>query len=384
MIQVQNKINCCGCTACASVCTHNAITMIPDELGFLYPKVNEDICVNCKLCVKVCQFHDNYDRYLNFDTPPKAFQLRIVPEIQLMMSQSGGAFFAIATHFISKGGVVYGAAFTKTWKVTHQRARDLKSLEALRMSKYVQSDLRGVLPMVKEDLKGGFKVLFSGTSCQIAGLKSYIPNKYHYNLFCIDIICHGVPSPKIWEDYIAYLQHSRKSKITKACFRDKRFGWHGAKESFLFENGKEEIRKTSNSLYFKGLSIRESCSNCHFTNLKRVGDISIGDQWGISKDSPYEDNKGLSVVFCNSEKGEQLLQRIEQTCIVEPCELYECMQPQLQRPIKMNPKHDQFVSEYISKGFLHVAKKYSDMGWRYKKDLFVKFIKDIIRPLLQK
>ena len=383
MIQLIEKLNCCGCTACASICAHNAITMFPDNLGFLYPKINMELCVNCGLCENVCQFHDKYERYNNYEIP-KSFQFRIVPDIELMKSQSGGAFFAIANKFISTGGVVYGAAFTDTWKVTHQRVSDIKSLEALRMSKYVQSDMRGVFSLVKEDLKNGLKILFSGTSCQVAGLKSYIPPRYHDNLFCIDIICHGVPSPKIWEDYIAYLQNSRKSKIVKACFRDKRFGWHGARESFLFENGKEEFRRTSNCLYFRGFSIRESCTQCHYTNLKRVGDISIGDQWGLSKDSLYEDEKGLSVVFCNSEKGENLFQQIGHVNIVESCKLSNCMQPQLQKPTEINPKHKKFVYDYTSKGFLYIAKRYGDMGWRYKKDLIVKSIKDIIRPLIKR
>ena len=163
MIQIKDKSNCCGCTACASICAYNAITMTPDSLGFLYPQVNAGLCVNCGLCDKICQFHDNYERYGNYDTP-HACQFRLKQDEQLKKSQSGGAFFAIADKFIAEGGVVYGAAFTKTWIVTHQKAADDQSLSALRMSKYVQSDMRGVFTQVKEDLKNGIKVLFSGTA----------------------------------------------------------------------------------------------------------------------------------------------------------------------------------------------------------------------------
>ncbi len=310
MISIDNKFNCCGCTACSSICSHGAITMVPDSLGFLYPKTNAELCMNCGLCDRVCQFHEKYERYDNYDTP-YAFQFRLLQEDQLKKSQSGGAFFAIADRFIASGGIVYGAAFTDTWRVTHQKAVDNQSLSGLRMSKYVQSDVRGIFSQIKKELKNGNSVLFSGTACQVAGLKSSVPKQLHEKLFCIDIICHGVPSPKIWEEYLAYLQDLRGSHIVRACFRDKRFGWHGARESFLYENGKEDFRKTNNYLYFSGLSMRESCSQCHFTNLKRVGDISVGDQWGLSKDSPYEDDKGLSLVLVNSEKGKQIFECIE-------------------------------------------------------------------------
>ena len=379
MVNIDNKYNCCGCTACSNICLHQAITMIPDSLGFLYPKVDEDKCINCGLCDNVCQFQDNYKRYDNFDIP-EVYQFRLDSDSELRKSQSGGAFFAIADKFLNDGGVVYGAAFTGTWRVIHQKAMDSQSLDKLRMSKYVQSDIRGIFPKIKEELKSGIKVLFSGTACQVAGLKSYVPKRLHENLFCIDIICHGVPSPKIWEDYLQYLQEKRNSKIIRACFRDKRFGWHGARESFLYENGHEEFRRTSNYLYFSGLSMRESCSQCPYTNIKRVGDITVGDQWGIPKDSPYEDDKGLSLILINSDKGKQLFENIEKNA--ERTSLKDCMQPQLKQPSKLHPDYQLFVYDYETKGFLYVAKKYGDLGWRYKRKCFIKIVKDIVRSLI--
>lgn len=382
MINIKSKLDCCGCTACVSVCGYNAITMIPDTLGFLYPKVNMNLCVNCGLCEKVCQFHSNYERYGNY-VMPEAYQFRLMDENQLKRSQSGGAFYALAKHFIDAGGIVYGASFTNSLKVRHQKAKNKQELETLRMSKYVQSDMRDVFYQVKEMLKNEKNVLFTGTSCQIAGLKSYIPNKLHNHLYCIDIICHGVPSPQIWNDYINYLQRTRKSKIKKACFRDKRFGWHGATESFLFGNDKEEFRKTYNYLYFTGLSLRDSCSNCHFTNLNRIGDLTIGDQWGISKDSPFEDNKGLSLILVNSQKGYVLLQNVTSEAYIEKCKIEDCMQPQLKMPVTMNPKRKQFISDYERKGFHYVAKKYSDIGIHYKINRFIELIKDTIKSILK-
>lgn len=384
MLNITDPSNCCGCTACASICSHHAITMIPDALGFLYPKIDSDRCVDCGLCDKVCQFHSQYLRYDNF-VSPDAYQFRIDNPEHLLKSQSGGAFFSVAKNFISSGGVVYGAAFTDVWRVTHQRVSELEDLDKLRMSKYVQSDMRGVFKQVKNDLKNGFKVLFSGTACQVAGLKSYLPKKYHNELYCIDIICHGVPSPKIWDDYISYLQSTYQSKIVKACFRDKHFGWHGATESFLFANGQEAYRRTSNYLYFSGLSMRESCSKCYYTNVQRVGDISIGDQWGIPKDSKYEDNLGLSVVFVNSAKGKKLFELANaESVICEQVTLRECVQPQLQYPSSMHRSFREFRRDYEKHGFLFVAKKYGDMGWRYKIKTLEEKIKDYVRNILKK
>lgn len=383
-ISKKTKYDCCGCTACENACNHNAITMQPDSMGFLYPVIDSTKCTDCGLCEKVCQFHSRYYRYEKSETP-LAYSLRLKDEKQLLRSQSGGAFYALAKSLIEEGGIVYGAAFTNDWKVSHQRVDNIRDLEKLRMSKYVQSDMRGVYAQIKGDLHLNSKVLFAGTACQVAGLKSYLPNRLQDNLYCIDIICHGVPSPKIWEDYLTYLEDKYKSKIMKACFRDKRFGWHGATESFLFNNGREIFRKTNNRLYFSGLSLREACSKCYFTNTKRVGDITIGDCWGLPKNSPFElDKKGVSLVLVNSIKGANLLTSIGSIATMEPVSLENCMQEQLIHPTKLNPKHSQFVHDYTTKGFKYVAEHYSAMGWRYNIEKFYAHIRIIGSKILHK
>lgn len=383
MIHIDHKTDCCGCTACASICSSNAINMLPDEMGFLCPSIEANKCVDCGLCDRVCQFNSNYNRYDNYKTP-FAFSFRLKDENQLKRSQSGGAFIAIASQIIGKGGIVYGAAFTSTWRVTHQKAFSFDELEKLRMSKYVQSDLRGVFPLVKKDLQNGKLVLFSGTACQVAGLKSYLPKRLHENLLCVDIICHGVPSPKIWEDYITYLEEKYQSKIVNACFRDKRFGWHGAIESFLFSNGKEVFRKTNNKLYFTGLSTRESCSQCHYTNLKRVGDITIGDFWCIPKETLFsKDEKGVSVVFANSENGSKYVEMIKDVAIIEEYPVDACMQPQLERPSSQNPLHDQFVADYVNCGFKQTASRYNALGSRYYIDEWKQNIRSLVGNILR-
>ena len=384
-IRLESKKECCGCTACESVCSHKAISMLADTLGFLYPEVDLNKCVECGLCEKVCQFHHNYYRYDNYDEA-KVFSLRLKDTAQLSRSQSGGAFWGIAQYFMQNGGVVYGAAFEEAWRVTHQRACNKDELEKLRMSKYVQSDMRGVYKLIKDDLKRGNEVLFSGTACQVAGLKAYLPQKLHEKLFCVDIICHGVPSPKVWEDYIKYLEARYKSRITKVCFRDKRFGWHGAKASFMFADGTEVFSRTSNRLYFSGYTVRESCSNCYYTNTQRVGDITVGDHWGLPKDSPYEkDALGVSLVLVNSDKGKDLFHKVLDKFNYEEVYAGNYMQPQLEYPCKLNPHHKSFVLDYETKGFLYIAKKYGDLGIRWKLEVFFtqfkKFLKQIVDRL---
>lgn len=270
MIEISDKKDCSGCTACCSVCGHEAIIMKPDGLGFLYPHVDVDLCTECNLCVKVCPFKPDYKSETESDFQ-KTVSFRLKDEEQLSRSQSGGAFYSVAKKFMEEGGIVYGVSFNDSWRVVHRRVEDYHDLESLRYSKYIQSDLRGIIALVKSDLKKGLSVLFTGTPCQVAGIKAAIPVKFQKNLFCIDIICHGVPSPKVWDDYLKFLKEKENSDFERIRFRDKRFGWHGAVESFLFKNGKELFRGTSNYLYFYKYSVRDSCSNCHFTNLRRVG-----------------------------------------------------------------------------------------------------------------
>ena len=237
MIKVESPRDCCGCTACASICAHNAITMEPDALGFLYPKVDESKCVECGLCEKVCQFNDHYDRSLNLPRPI-ACAARHKDMDEVMKSRSGAAFVAISDYILEQGGVVYGAGYKDHFRVAHKRAATKEERDEFRGSKYVQSDLTGVFRQVKEDLKNGLTVLFSGTPCQTSGLNAYVGRKLRENLYLVDIVCHGVPGPYIWRDYLAYLEKKHASKITYVNFRDKElYGWKAHEETFKFENG---------------------------------------------------------------------------------------------------------------------------------------------------
>jgi len=237
MIQIQDPKDCCGCTACASICTHNAITMEPDVLGFLYPKVDKTKCVECGLCEKVCQFNDNYDKSLNL-AQPIAYAARHKDINEVMRSRSGAAFVAISDYVLEKGGVVYGAGYKDHFRVAHKRATTKEERDEFRGSKYVQSDLTGVFREVKEDLKNGLTVLFSGTPCQTSGLNAYVGKKLREKLILVDIVCHGVPGPFLWRDYIAYLEKKQGDEIVVVNFRDKElFGWRAHRESYKFKQG---------------------------------------------------------------------------------------------------------------------------------------------------
>lgn len=236
MIEIKNKADCCGCTACNAVCPHDAITMRPDAMGFLYPVVDKDKCIDCGLCEKVCAFNDHYDISLNLPEP-LAYAARHKDMDEIMKSRSGAAFAAISDYVLENGGIVYGAGYAEHFRVVHKRAITKEQRDEFRGSKYVQSDLRGVFRQVKQDLKGGLQVLFSGTPCQTAGLNSFIGRKLRTNLILVDIVCHGVPSPYLWRDYLAYIEKKHGDKIAWVNFRDKElFGWAAHRETFKFVN----------------------------------------------------------------------------------------------------------------------------------------------------
>ena len=221
MINIKNPVDCCGCTACASICTHDAITMEPDVLGFLYPKVDLTKCTNCGLCEKVCSFNANYDKTLNL-SKPDVYGARHKDLMEVETSRSGAAFIAISDVVLMQGGVIYGAGYTDHFRIVHKRATTKEERDEFKGSKYVQSDLVGVFRRVKQDLKDGLIVLFSGTPCQTAGLNSYIGEKFRENLYLVDIICHGVPGPFIWRDYIKYVEEKQGDEIVCVNFRNKK------------------------------------------------------------------------------------------------------------------------------------------------------------------
>lgn len=367
MIQIKDKADCCGCTACASRCPKNAITMEPDTLGFKYPKVDLDKCIDCGLCEKVCAFNDNYDKSLNLKEP-EIYAARHKDIHEIETSRSGAAFIAISDYILENGGIVYGVGYKDHFRVAHKRATTKEERNEFKGSKYVQSDLDGIFRQVKEDLKQGNTVLFSGTPCQTAGLNSYIGKKFRENLVLVDIVCHGVPSPYIWQDYLTYLENKYKSKIIKVNFRDKsRIGWSGHIESFVFANKNKVELDVFKYLFGKNIMLRSSCGSCVFTNFNRPSDITIGDYWGwekISKDF-NDDNKGCSLLFINTIKGQILLNKISNNLFLLKSDKEKSVQPNLESPSVLDKKNTDFKIDFQRRGFKYVAKKYGNIGWRY-------------------
>lgn len=385
MIQIKDKADCCGCTACVSICPKDAITMEPDTLGFKYPKVDLDKCIDCGLCEKVCAFNDNYDKSLNLKEP-EIYAARHKDIHEIETSRSGAAFIAISDYILENGGIVYGVGYKDHFRVAHKRATTKEERNEFKGSKYVQSDLDGIFRQVKEDLKQGNTVLFSGTPCQTAGLNSYIGKKLRENLVLVDIVCHGVPSPYIWRDYLAYVENKYKSKVVKVDFRDKsRIGWSGHIESFVLNNGKKLESRTYTDLFYQHIMFRPSCGKCHFTNFNRPSDFTIADFWGWEKTGSEfnKDDKGVSLVLVNTEKGDNLFEEANKDLDIIPIKLEDCLQPNLRHPSVIHPKRMMFERDYQRKGFLYVMKRYGSRGWRHKVINRLGRIKQSVKELLK-
>lgn len=365
MIQLTNPNQCCGCTACESICGHKAITMQPDALGFLYPQVDQEKCTECGLCEKVCAFHANYDTSLNL-AKPEAYAARHKNMAEIETSRSGAAFIALSDWILEQGGVVYGAGYADHFRVVHKRATTKEERNEFKGSKYVQSDLNNTFKQVKQDLKNGLYVLYSGTPCQTSGLLSYIGNRLREKLYIIDIVCHGVPSPYIWRDYLSYLEKKEGKKITAVNFRDKqKFGWAAHRESFKFND--TQIH-TYNYKFYSPIALREACGICPFANTIRPSDITIADFWGWEKtDSEFnKDDKGCSLVLCNTEKGKVWFDSVKKEMNYIKTELEKCMQPNMSRPSSLHNQRLAFRKDYQKRGFVYVMKRYGNVGWFYK------------------
>lgn len=365
MIQILDKKDCCGCSACFQVCTHRAIHMKSDGLGFLYPEINYSLCVDCGLCDKVCAFKQE-DKSLEKCVSPIVYIGYLCDSVLLKESQSGGAFTAIAGFILSKNGIVYGAGFDENFQVVHKRIENINGLPELKGSKYVQSDMQNILKKVKDDLKVGKTVLFSGTPCQVAAIKSYVGQKNKDNLFLVDIICHGVSSPYIWRDYLQFMKTKTDDKLISVKFRNKKdFGWHSCIESFFFKS------KIVNAdifayLFYQNIMFRPSCGVCPYTTLSRISDITIGDAWRTNHVIDKRDgNEGKSLIICNTSKGTHLFSSLT-SFFSEKVDIKDFMQPNLQMPTLLSKKSDKFYSQYEKNGFNYILKHYGNHGWRYK------------------
>ena len=374
MIKIVDRADCCGCTACASVCPKNAISMVEDAEGFKYPQIDEDACVSCGLCLKTCPIAVRPEEYES--NVKKAYALKHKDKEVLKNSTSGGAFTAISDFVLDLGGVVYGAAFDENMVVRHIRAESVDERNAMRGSKYVQSDLKNTFSLVKKDLKEGKRVLFSGTPCQVDGLKHYL-GSYHHNLTCVDLICHGTPSPKLLKAHFELLERKYHSKVSGYSFRPKRWTWHVHRETVTFKNGKKRHSTPYTDLwrtiYYSRLANRPSCHSCRYSNLSRPGDLTIADCRGIDKIYPdFGSNEGVSLVFVNTDVGEKVFGEISDRVMAMPVSLDDVMQPPLRAPSMPNERRGEFMDVYFKNGYKKAIDSY--FGRLYALKYYVKKI----------
>lgn len=348
MIHIFDKHNCCGCSSCVQSCPKQCIRFDEDDQGFRYPVVDKDQCINCGLCEKVCPF---LNQGVN-KVPIKVYAAINPNESIRKISSSGGLFSLLAEKVLFVGGVVFGARFDDNWEVVHDFAEDNDKLDSFRGSKYLQSRIGETYKQAREFLNLGRTVLFSGTGCQIAGLKRFLGKEYE-NLIAVEIVCHSVPSPLVWRKYLQEICNG--NTVQNVNFRDKSSGWSRYSYSIVVKHsgGNLSYSEPASGIYMKGLTsnltTRPSCSQCPSRYGKSGADIVLGDCWGIwDLDTSLDDNKGTSLVVTYTQKGEEFVQELG-------LELREFSMSELPKynaglegSYLLHPMHDRFFAE-ISK-----------------------------------
>lgn len=282
-------------------------------------------------------------------------------------SQSGGAFAAISDFVIRRSGVIYGCSFNNRFEAVHTRAETSDERDRMRYSKYVQSDMNSVMKDIVEDLNNGRMVLFSGTSCQVAGVRSYISMtapKAKGDLICVDIVCHGVPSPMVWRDYLAWEKERKGDDISKVICRNKnKHGWHSHVVTIKFSDNKELDSRVFPKIFYSHNALRPSCYKCPYKNIVHPGDITIADYWGVEKAIPgYDDDKGVSLLLINNDKGKEFFDECMQLVEYREAKIEDSMQIPLVRPYDAPETRSRFWNDYNSRSFTYIAKRYGGYG----------------------
>lgn len=313
-ISIEQKKDCCGCTACQQVCPKHCIKMVQDEEGFLYPELSLKQCVDCGLCEKVCPEINPLDGCI----PLECYAAKNKEQEIRKESSSGGIFSLIADYVLAQNGVVFGARFDENWPVIMDYTDKKEDLKKFRGSKYVKCDIGDSYAQVKHFLTIGRKVLYTGSSCQIAGLRKYLRHDYS-NLLLVDYLCHGAPSPLLWKKYLEEISCNNISSLTNISFRNKKRGWK--KFSMSIERGDEILADSifSDNVYMKAflsdISLRPSCYHCVARNGHSGSDITIGDHWAIRDiDSSFDDDEGVSLVLVNTSRGANIFDKLDVIC----------------------------------------------------------------------
>lgn len=352
---------CTGCSACVNICPLNAVELKPDKLGFLYPTVNRDVCVDCKKCQDICP--QNTKKYRN--ACGNFFAGVSFDDAIKEKSSSGGMFSLLAEKIIRKGGVVFGAAYDENLKVKHIAVDNIADLQKLRGSKYVQSEIGNTYSQVKKLLSENRFVLFSGTPCQVDGLYSFLDNRQGMNLYTVDVLCHGVPSPAVFETFIRNESSVSGKTVTSVNFRSKSTGWLWFSTNIRFSDGseKEVFRDSFMSGFLKNYYLRECCYNCSYAKPERIGDITLGDFWGYREKAPAyleDDDRGISLVIVNNEHGYNLLKGIKSKAALVRKDYDDALKgnPVLRCPCKCPDDYESFHNDYDVLNWKELSEKY--------------------------
>lgn len=361
MIEIKEKENCCACHACYNICPKGAISMEEDDKGFKYPVVKQEMCINCGICEKVCPILNRNSEKRN---DIKAYACFNKDEQIRKKSSSGGIFQLLANNILNKNGIVVGASLNQDFLAEHLAIEKQNDLEKLMGSKYIQSDIKNTYKETKENLEKGKYVLFTGTPCQVEGLKAYL-NKEYDNLYTQDLICHGVSSKKVWTKYIKFMEKMQKEKTLEIEFRNKTYGWKEFATYFKYEN-KRNIIKHNDDMFMKtflnNLSLRDSCYNCKFKKRNRISDITLADFWGIDNISPdMNDDKGTSLVIINSKKGLDIFDEIKENIVYKEVDFEEAIKynkSMYESSSKPKNREEFFASVDKEEDFKRIIKKF--------------------------
>lgn len=366
MKEICNLSECTGCMACVNWCAHHAISIVQDEEGFDRPHIDESLCVDCGLCQKVCPI--NTHPVVN--EPLKVLSGWSSDESVRLCSSSGGAFTEIARPILEDGGVVLGCVLSEDLKAEHTYVENMEDLaDKLRGSKYVQSRIGNSYSQAKDFLRQGRKLLFSGTPCQIAGLRNYLHKDYE-NLLTVDLICHGVPSPMIFEEYKKYIQEHENMELTDVKFRCKKSSWIFFNMTLSGHVEKSSALKTYYGSYYedpyirgflRDYFLRPSCHQCHFTSTQRCSDFTIADWWGYKKKSKEDKNfacNGVSLVLANTEKALKLLPLMHMQLRERTIDEAKRTNISLSHPFPLRKYRNAFWADYKKMSFGQIVEKY--------------------------
>ncbi len=385
MINIIDKTLCTGCTACYNICSRNAISMQFDDCGHLYPTVNNDSCTNCGLCEKVCPLL--HPERIPQDEKLETLEVKAVynkDEVVRQKSTSGGVFSLIADYIISQGGIVCAACFDEHFHIYHSFFESMDQIDPYRGSKYAQSDLNDSFKQIRSCLKQR-PVLFVGTPCQVAGLKSYLIKDYE-NLYTCDFICMSISSGKMWDEYIT--DYQKKHQVKRIFFKDKRIGWHKTDWRMLIEDerGEQLLPAYKNpffSSYLSHHSARPSCFSCAFRHCRHVSDVTIADCWGIDKVHPeFDDNKGCTTLILQSEKGNNVWGAISEKANYVDFGIQNVRQynRHIENQAKKPEGYDAFYQDYKYRGFLYASQKILS---KQQKKCLVGLMKRVIKRLFK-